>query len=154
MPYEEYSRAGYNSIQQKNSNAFRDRTEPGLNTVRPPRRGKIVRAYQGYLIGNIPVIMVEIAFDDKVNKIGQASYVKQFILEHPVTDLALLYGDIDDLVIDADGNHRTVEVRFFGDKPDQGIARIINSSGRGDLESANTLEDFGTILAPAGGGVI
>jgi hypothetical protein len=154
MSHEKYSKTGFNSYQQEKSKGFHELHRPKVDTARPPRRGKIVNAYQAITSSKIPVIMVDIQFDDEINEIKRHTYNRSFVLEHSVTDLALLYGDLHDIVVDADGNHRTVEVRYFGVKSDRGIARIINLNGRGNLKVANDIEDFGTILAPAGGGII
>jgi len=44
-------------------------------------------------------------------------------------------------------------VDFIGANSNQGIVTIISDTGEGDLEEANKLRDFGTLLAPAGSGL-
>lgn len=88
------------------------------------------------------LVFVKIRFDDQLSDITQASNVRSFVLTHYVEELALLYGD--NLV------GRRVKVDYVGNRDDQGYATITNKNGEGDLEAANTLRGFQTIIAPAG----
>jgi hypothetical protein len=91
---------------------------------------------------------VEIRFDGKSSDIQQGSYNRAFVLSHTPEELAMLYGDPDTII------GKEVIVESAGTKEDQGTATIVNSSGKGNLEKATTLAPFGTLLAPAGGGII
>lgn len=154
MAYEDSSRAAYGLRQHERSKEYRNGLQGDLDTVRPPRYGKIVEVFQAVDKAGQVTIMVDIQFfDEPQSNIQRRTYNRVFVLEHSATDLALLYGSLEDVIVDANGDHRIVEVRQIGDRPDQGVARIVNRNGLGDLEKANKLRDFGTIMAPAGAGL-
>jgi hypothetical protein len=145
---ENCARAGYNVVQQGRSQRFRADLAPRPDEVRGPRRGRIVRYYQR--VGSIGIerIEVEIRFDDRSSDIQQGSYGRTFVLSHTPEELAMLYGDPDSII------GKIVEVKSAGLREDQGFATIVGNSGKGNLEKANTLKPFGTLLAPAGGTMI
>ena len=149
MREEGYSRAGYNSQQQHRSSSFIEGTRPRPDEVTSPRKGIIVKARQVVTKTGVARILVEIRFDRKSSDIQRGSYSRPFPLIHTVEEIAMLYGSLDDLI------GLSVSVQTTAGRQDQGIATIINRSGVGDLNKANTLNPFGTLLAPAGsGGVI
>jgi hypothetical protein len=91
---------------------------------------------------------VEIRFDNKQSDIQQGSYKRAFVLSHTLEEIAMIFGDPDTII------GREVTVESSGTREDQGLATIITRSGEGNLEKANTLMPFGTLLAPAGGSIL
>jgi len=92
--------------------------------------------------GSRKLIFAKIRFDDQLSNTTQESQPRPFVLTHYVEELALVYGD--NLV------GLRVRVDYVGNREDQGYATIVNAQGEGDLEAANTLRGFQTIIAPAG----
>ena len=113
---------------------------------RPPRRGKITRVISPVGAEGEKFIYVYIRFYDTISETSQETSTRPFRLSHTAEELAMVYGE--DLV------GYEVKVDFMGPDPNQGVATIVNMPSRGDLEAANTLRAFGTLLAPAGNGMI
>jgi hypothetical protein len=142
------SRAGYNTTQQRRSENFLSDIRPRPDEKRHPREGIIVKYHQRVYPTGLENFEVEVRFDDKPSDVQQGSYRRSFILTHTPEELAMLYGDPNTII----GKRVTVESGTG--REDYGVATIINSLGRGNLEKANTLKPFGTLLAPAGGAMI
>jgi len=120
------------------------RSSDELRTV--SRYGKIVRITMPYNEdGDKRYIRAYIRFDDALSAVSQESVDKPFILGYAVEEIAMIYGD--DLI------GLRCRVDFIGANSNQGIVTIISDTGEGDLEEANKLRDFGTLLAPAGSGL-
>ena len=145
---ETVSRAGYNTIQQNQSQEYLSGIRPRPDERRQPRKGRIINFHQRVGVTGLERFEVEIRFDDKPSDIQQGSYSRAFILSHTPEELAILYGDPETII------GKRVIVESSTGKEDQGIAIIVNDSGIGNLGKANTLSPFGTLLAPAGGGII
>lgn len=145
---EQDSRAGYNISQHQKNAGFRAGLRQRPDENRQPRTGVIVKYHQRISPTGQERFEVEIRFDDKLSDIQRGSYNRAFVLSHTPEDLAMIYGDPNTIV------GKRVRVESSSGREDQGIATIINDSGRGNLEKANTLKPFGTLLAPAGAGVI
>lgn len=148
MSEETTSRAGYSIAQQAKSDVFQSENKPRPDEKRQPRRGRIVKYHQRISPTGEEKFEVEIRFDGKQSDIQQGSYDRAFILSHTMEELAMIFGDPNTII----GKRVTVE--SSGTREDQGLATIINDSGEGNLEKANTLKPFGTLLAPAGGSVL
>jgi hypothetical protein len=142
------SRAGYNVVQQNRSEQFLSDIRPRPDEKRQARSGRIVKYHQRIGDGGMERFEVEIRFDDKLSNIQQGSYRRAFILSHTPEELAMLYGDPDTII------GKRVSVESNSGKEDQGIATIVNDSGEGNLEKANLLKPFGTLLAPAGSAMV
>ena len=142
------SRAGFNVAQQRRSEQFLSDKKPRPDEKRQARGGKIVKYHQRVSDTGSERFEVEIRFDDKLSDIQQGSYRRAFVLSHTPEELAALYGDPETII----GKRVTVESN--SGKEDQGIATIVNGSGEGNLQKANTLKPFGTLLAPAGSAMI
>ena len=145
---ETQSRAGFNVIQQRKSEGFLSDLRPRPDERRQPRKGKIIRVHQRIGPTGLERFEVEIRFTDKESDIQQGSYRRAFILSHTPEELSMLYGDADTII------GKEVVVESSGAKEDQGVATIVNNSGKGNIEKANTLKPFGTLLAPAGGAMV
>lgn len=142
---EEYiPRAGFSPRQQASSQHHRSGlvSKPDEHTTE--RLGKIVKALQIVNESGETRVVVQIRFDDTVAQSTQSSYPNGFILSHTVEEIALLFGGIDDLI------GHTVALRSTSTNQPQGIATIVARYGAGNLDAANTLKPFGTLLAPAG----
>lgn len=148
MREETGSRAGYNATQQDRSHKFLSDLKPRPDEKRQPRRGRIVKYHQHVSSTGEENFEVEIRFDGQESDIQQGSYNRSFILGHTMEELAMLFGDPNTII------GKRVVVESTGTREDQGLATIINDSGEGNLEKANTLKPFGTLLAPAGGAVL
>jgi len=117
------------------------RRQPEPHSIQRPRYGTIVKTESHPTSAGL-AIFVRIRFDDSVSNVTQASGNTGFILGHPVEEVALLYGD------DLTGMRAKVE--FNGADKNRGIAYIINDDIIMDLDQANEVAPFGTLLAPAG----
>jgi len=142
---EKTSKAAYNTFQQDKSNQFQASLRPRPDELRSPRKGMITKAYQFTDDTGRTQLRVEIRFDNMRNNITQTTYKSAFALSETIEDIALRYGTIDKLI------GKRVVVESSSGRNDQGLATIVNSLGRGNLEQANTLKPFGTLIAPAGG---
>lgn len=142
------SRAGYSTVQQNQSQEYLSGIRPRPDERRQPRKGIIVRFHQRVGPTGLERFEVEIRFNDKPSDIQQGSYRRAFILSHTPEELAMLYGDPETII------GKKVTVESATGREDQGVATIINESGMGNLGKATTLSPFGTLLAPAGGGII
>jgi hypothetical protein len=145
---EKHARAGFNESQQQKSFDFLSKIHPKPYEKRQPRRGIITNYHQRISDTGMERFEVEIRFDDKPSDIQQGSYDRAFVLTHTPEELAMIFGDPDTII------GKRVMVDSYGARDDQGIATIINESGMGNLEKANTLKPFGTLLAPAGSAII
>ena len=141
---EKGSRSGYNTVMQLQSTEFLSSIRPRPDEKRSPRKGKITKYNQRVGGTGLERFEVEIRFDEKIDDIHQASYRRSFILSHTPEELAMLFGDPDTII------GKRVMVQSSTGQEDQGLAFIVNDSGKGNLEKANTLKPFGTLLAPAG----
>jgi len=146
--FEQSSRAGYTNAQQKLSEQTLKQSKPRPDETRRPRYGVIVRVFQKLSGTGGERIEVEIRFDNKLSDIQQGSYNRGFILNHTPEEPAMLYGDKETLI------GKKVVVHTSGDRQDQGVATIVNRNGTGNIDKANMLKPFGTLLAPAGTNVI
>jgi hypothetical protein len=142
------SRAGFNEAQQRRSAEYLAELKPRPDEKRQPRTGRIIKHRQLISSTGPEKFEVEIRFDDNQSDIYQGSYGRGFILSHTLEELAMLFGDPDTII------GKRVVVESAGTREDQGMATIISDSGEGNLEKANTLKPFGTLLAPAGGAMI
>lgn len=142
---EEYgSRAGFSHRQLKQNQDVRSNFVSTPDKVQPARLGTIIKAHQVISPSGETRILVQIRFDDTVAIDTQATYAEGFILSHTVEEIALLFGELEDLI------GHTVAVESTSNNQPHGIATIVSRYSSGNLEVANTLRAFGTILAPAG----
>jgi hypothetical protein len=142
------SRAGFNEYQQRKSASYLAELKPRPDEKRQPRKGRIVKYHQRVGPTGLERFEVEIRFDNKQSDIQQGSYKRAFVLSHTLEEIAMIFGDPDTII------GREVTVESSGTREDQGLATIITRSGEGNLEKANTLMPFGTLLAPAGGSIL
>lgn len=144
---EKYSRAGYNSRQQAHSTDSRQILARKPDELKKPKRGKIVKATQLADNNGIAKLIVSIRFFDVPSDIQQGSYNTSYVLTHTAEEIAVLYGNIEDII------GMTVMVQSVSGRSDTGSATIIANAGECDLEKASTLKPIGTLLAPAGSGL-
>ena len=138
-------RAASTTQQQYLSNNFIANTKSKITDVQQPRKGTVTDAQQMVDESGIERVYVMVRLDEKLNSIQQSSYPSQgFVLAHTIGELALAYGGLKELI------GLSVMIQGNGARLDQGIATIVNASGEGNLDKANTLKSFGTLLAPAG----
>ncbi len=138
-------RAASTTQQQYLSNNFIANTKSKITDVQQPRKGTVTDAKQMVDESGSERVYVMVRMDEKLNDIQQSSYPSQgFVLAHTIGELALTHGGLKELI------GLTVMIQGNGARLDQGIATIVNASGEGNLDKANTLKSFGTLLAPAG----
>lgn len=138
-------RAASTTQQQYLSNNFIANTKSKITDVQQPRKGTVTDAQQMVDESGIERVYVMVRLDEKLNSIQQSSYPSQgFVLAHTIGELALAHGGLKELI------GLSVMIQGNGARLDQGIATIVNASGEGNLDKANTLKSFGTLLAPAG----
>lgn len=101
-----------------------------VHQIQDPKTGQFMQA-------------VDVRLDEKPSEVLQGSYENSFILGHHPSEIAAIYGE--DLV-----GYRCM-VEYYGNQPDQGIARIVNPEGKGDLLKTHKIRSFSTLFAPAGG---
>ena len=90
------------------------------------------------------VMAVSIRFDDVPSEALRGSYERSFLLGHHPSELAMIYGE--------DLNGLRCMVEYYGNRPDQGVAYIVNPEGKGDLIKTHNTRSFSTLFAPAGKG--
>ena len=140
---EQGTRQAFTPGQQKLNSDSRSQSLPKPNDAKKTRYGTIINAIQQETTDNLGRIVVEIRFDDKINTITQGTYKRFFILSETIDYLALVYGDLEDII------GLRVAVEQHSASEDNGLAYISNPTGAGHIDRFTAIAPIGTILAPA-----
>jgi len=134
----------WNLLEEKRRQAAGELRKPRTDAPQKPVYGTIIEAFLVPLGSEGKVsdtaVMVSVRLDEK----PEETAARAFYLGHYPSELALIYGGLKDLA------GLRCRLERTGHRPNQGIVYIANSNGRGNLDKANKMPDFGTILAPAG----